>query len=245
MKKIVIIVVVIVLVVIGIFAFKGPKTDVTNGVPGNVDREKVDVVDAPSTMTASFECTDATKFTVEFPTEDEASIKVDGKVVRTLSYVGPGLTFDGPGYTYAFSKEGATVTDKATKKKVTCTQPAGAEVVDFGDANAKQDATSIIKTSLTGKWKGLDAVTSSIEFTTSGTAVETDAAGQTTLSGKYTLFTKANAPKGFVAQANIVYIQIKGTGTNTQTVYYKVGEIEADMLILLTDKDEVRAYSKI
>jgi hypothetical protein len=245
MKKNVIIVVIVVLVIIGIFAFKGGSEGGLSGlIPGN---DKVDVKPAPSILTASFECADGTKFTAEFPTEDEVAIKVDGALARTLSYVGPGFTFDGPGYTYVFSGEKVTVTDKATKKKVACTQPVveGQTAVDFGDPNAKQDPVAIVKKSIIGKWQGIDGVNSIIEFTTAGKASETNANGQTTLSGNYTVFTKANAPKGFVADPHNIYIQIKGTGTNTQTVIYAVGEVESDMLILLTDKDEVRAYQKM
>ncbi len=246
MKKIVIIVIVIVLVIIGIFAVKGgSEGGLSSILPGGDN--KVDVKPAPSILTASFECVDGTKFTAEFPTEDEVAIKVDGALARTLSYVGPGFTFDGPGFTYAFMGEKSTVTDKATKKKVACAQVVaeGQVAVDFGDPNAKQDPSAIVKKSLTGKWQGLDGVTSSIEFTAAGTATETSSAGQTVMSGKYTLFTKANAPKGFTAQENVVYIQIKTIGAGAQTVIYTVGEIEADMLILLTDKEEVRAYQKM
>ncbi len=235
MKKIIIIAVIVVLVIIGIFASRGSEGGLSNILPGGNDN-KVDVKPAPSILTATFECTDTTKFTAEFPTEDEVAIKVDGVLARTLSYVGPGFTFDGPGYVYAFMGEKATVTDKATKKKSTCTQVVaeGQTAVDFGDPNAKQDPLAIAKKSLTGKWQGLDGLNSNIEFTAAGNAVETNSAGQTVVSGKYTVSSKANN----------VYIQIKGTGAGAQTVMYTIGEIESDMLILLTDKDEVRAYER-
>jgi hypothetical protein len=236
MKKIVIIAAIVILVIIGIFASRGSERGISSILPGG-NENKVDVKPAQAILSATFECADATKFTAEFPTEDEVAIKTDGVLTRTLSYVGPGFTFDGPGYTYAFMGEKATVTDKATKKKSTCTQVVaeGQTAVDFGDPNAKQDPVAIVKKSLTGKWQGLDGLNSNIEFTAAGNAVETNSTGQTVVSGKFTVSTKANN----------VYIQIKGTGAGAQTVMYTIGEIESGMLILLTDKDEVRAYQKM
>lgn len=196
---------------------------------------------AQETMfSASFMCSDRTSFIAEFTAADELNVVVDGNVVRTLARAqGDGQRFENAEYVYVFAGEEATVTQKATQKVATCTQPFDANnaPVNFGDAGegggVKQDVALIVSESIVGKWQSLDDAKFVREFKT-GKAVADSYEGKTVSSGSWIAFTKASAPSvAFPLEEGAVYLQLVMTGTQADTLNFKLTKLTPEELELI------------
>lgn len=101
--------------------------------------------------------------------------------------------------------------------------------------SVKQDAALIVSESIVGKWQSTDDAKFVREFK-SGDVVVDSHDGKVVSEGKWVAFTKANAPLRSVAfpiDENAVYIQMTTSGTEADTLNFKVGKLTPEELELV------------
>lgn len=204
-------------------------------------------------LSASFACADNTHFIAEFGASNEVKIIVDGNAVATLPKVaGDGQRFENSSNVYVFAGEEASVTTKATGKTTTCSQPVDPNnaPVNFGDAGegggAKQDVSLIVSESIVGKWKSTSDAKFTREFKDNGTMIDYYD-GKAVSTGSFKVFTSALPLKvSFPIETNAVYIQSTMTGSQSDTLNFKLGKLTPEELELIyMDRGGVNVFTRV
>ena len=192
-------------------------------------------------LSASFACADNSYFIAEFPDANSVVISVDGTMVRTVPFANDtaGQRYEDDSIAYVFAGEEVTVTDKSTNATTTCSQPQDPNLapVNFGDAgegpgSVQQDVRLIVAESIVGKWKSTDDAKFVREFQEGG-KVQDWYDGKVVSSGTATAFTSDNAlAVSFPLERDVVYIQLKMSGSQAQTLNFKLNKLTPDELEL-------------
>ena len=96
----------------------------------------------------------------------------------------------------------------------------------------KQDASLIVSESIQGKWQDTTDAKFTREFKPDYTVVDSYD-NKAVSGGLWVAFTKANAPEiSFPLQEGVVYLQLTMTGTQADTLTYKVNKLTPDELEL-------------
>lgn len=189
----------------------------------------------------SFMCADESHFIARFNSSmTNVDIDIDGTVVRTLPLVeGAGQRFESDSHTYVFAGEEATVTVKATGASTTCTQPFDANNApyNFGDAGegggVKQDTALIVSESIVGKWQSTQDAKFVREFKAGGKVADSHD-NEVVSEGTFTVFTEAKPLSVlFPLEKGMVYVQLKMSGTEGDTLNFKVTKLTPESLELI------------
>lgn len=192
-------------------------------------------------LSASFSCADNAYFIAEFPDADSVNIIVDGAMVRTVPFSSDtaGQRYEDGSYAYVFAGEEVTVTNKLTNAVTTCSQPQdpARAPVNFGDAgegagSVREDVRLIVSESIVGKWKSTDDAKFIREFQEGG-KVQDWYDGKVVSTGTATAFTSDNAlTVSFPLERDVVYIQLKMTGSQAETLNFKLNKLTPEELEL-------------
>lgn len=111
----------------------------------------------------------------------------------------------------------------------------------------EQDTSLIVTESLLGKWQSTDDAKYMREFK-AGDAVVDWYDGTVVSTGLWVAFTKDNAPKIFPypMDANSVYLQLTMTGTQADTLNFKIAKVTPDELELVyLDRGGVLKFKRV
>lgn len=209
----------------------------SNGVPAGT----IESTEDGFVLSASFTCADNSYFLAEFPDADNVNIIVDGEVVRTVPFASDtaGQRYEDDAYAYVFAGEEVTVTNKSTNAVTTCSQPQDPNLapVNFGDAgegpgSIQQDVRLIVTESIVGKWQSLEDAKFVREFQEGGT-VRDWYDGTVVSTGTATAFTSNDAlAVSFPLERDVVYIQLKMAGSQSETLNFKLNKLTPEELEL-------------
>jgi hypothetical protein len=223
--------------VVALVAAVGAWFYMNDGVPaGGVESTEDGFV-----LSASFSCADNSYFLAEFPDANSVNIIVDGTLVRTVPFANDtaGQRYEDSAYAYVFAGEEVTVTNKATGATTRCSQPSDPNLapVNFGDAgegagSVQQDVRLIVSESIVGMWRSTDDAKFVREFKEGGT-VQDWYDGKVVSTGTAVAFTSENAlAVSFPLERDVVYIQLKMAGSQSETLNFKLNKLTPDELEL-------------
>lgn len=200
-------------------------------------------------LAASFMCEDDSYFIAEFPEEGRAEIIVDGTVTQTLTLTaGLGQRFENDAFVYVFAGEEATVTNKATGYRYTCSQPVDPNnaPVNFGDtgegAGEAQDTAAAVSANIVGKWQDMDDPLFVREFKADGTIIDKHD-GVAASPGLWKSFTAKTAVNvSMPLEADSVYVEI---GSEGEVFYYKIGKLTLESLEMIYADGGVLVFERV
>lgn len=185
-------------------------------------------------LSASFACADNSRFIAEFPDANSVNIIIDGTVARTPVFTSDtaGQRYEDAEYAYVFAGEEVEVTNKATNAVTTCTQPFDPNLapVNFGDrgegaGSTQPDARLVASESIIGKWQSAEDAKFVREFQVGG-AVRDWYDGKVVSSGTATVFThESPITVPFPLERDVVYLQLKMTGSQVETLNFKLNRL--------------------
>jgi membrane-bound inhibitor of C-type lysozyme len=222
---------------------------------------------------ASFGCKDNTHFIAQFPNENTLGIIVDGKLVRAVPHVsGDGQRYEDATYVYVFAGEEATVTNKAAKKTTTCEQPMDPNnaPMNFGDAaeggagfatvsgatsagangsasSTKPDTATLVAHSIIGTWKSTEDEKFVRVFGIDGMATDFYDGKAVTAGGKWQVFTGEKPLKvSFPVEKNAIYIQMTVSGSQSDTLNFKLGKLTPeDLDLIYVDRGNTNSFTRV
>lgn len=223
--------------VVALVAALGAWFYYSNGVPAGA----IESTEDGFVLSASFSCADNSYFIAEFPDANSVNVIVDGTLVRTVPFSNDtaGQRYEDNAYAYVFAGEEVTITNKATTAVTTCSQPNDPNLapVNFGDAgegagSVREDVRLIVSESIVGKWKSTEDAKFVREFQEGG-KVQDWYDGKVVSSGTATAFTSENTlAVSFPLERDVVYIQLKMTGSQSETLNFKLNKLTPEELEL-------------
>ncbi len=209
------------------------------------------VSDAPSDASQdmgsyAYSCDNGSEFTMA-PANDVSSVTISagsqGMFTGTVTLTGDntGTHFEGTLGTQKITFDGAgeEVRLMVGSNATICSPVANADAApwNWGDAgegagSVKQDASLIVSESIVGKWQSADDAKYVREFQTGG-KVQDWYDGKVVSSGTFTAFTSVNPIKvSFPLQAGTVYLQLKMSGSQADTLNFKLNTLSPEALEL-------------
>ena len=205
----------------------------------------------------AYSCDNGSQFTMA-PSDDMSSIKLSagsqgmfsGDV--TLSKVGEGARYEGGNITFAGAGEEVQLT--VGSETAICNPVPSQEMApwNWGDAaegggSTKQDTSLIVTENMLGKWQSADDAKYVREFKAKDMVVDWYD-GKTVSTGLWVAFTKEKAPKIFpyTMDTSSVYLQLTMTGSQADTLNYKISKVTQDELQLVyLDRGGVLTFKRV
>lgn len=201
-----------------------------------------------------YNCDDGTQFTMT-PADDMSAVRLESESSKlpksiVLASAPAGETDSGqaggggPGGqrfqagNIIFVGAGEEVTITLPETVLHCEPMPSAEApFNFGDAGegggVKPDVALVVSESIVGKWQSLDDPLFVREFKDGNIATDWHD-GVEVSSGSFTVFDKARAPElSFPLEENAVYIQMKMSGTQDDTLTFKLAKMTPEELELI------------
>lgn len=256
--KITIAILVIIIAILGWSTYKSYKNSAPTNTNTGTMNETVPTNEGSSVVSVSFICPDKNHFIAEFPKDGEVNIIVLGDLARTVPKVaGVGQRYEDNAYVYVFAGEEVNVTTKSTKKTITCTQPVDPNnaPVNFGDmdeggagfgGSTQPDVSFVVSKSIVGQWKSNEDAKFTREFKSNGT-ISDSYEGKIVSTGKWQVFTSVKPLKvSFPIEANAVYVQMTASGSQAETLNFRVNKLTPETLELMyMDRGSVNTFTRI
>ena len=207
--------------------------------------------------TYAYACDNGSEFTMT-PASDMSSIEISAGSqgmftgTATLAAVGPsGQRFEGNGIVFVGAGEGVQLTVGSETTNCNPVPNMESPPWNWGDAGEgggeKQDVALIVTESIQGKWQSIDDEKFVREFK-AGDMVDDWHDGEVVSSGLWVAFEKGiNAPEvPYPLEDNAVYIQMTMTGTQADTLNFKVAKLTPEELELVyMDRGGVLRFKSI
>ena len=189
----------------------------------------------------AYQCDNGSQFSM-MPSEDLATIKIAPDTgamftATTLSKVSgsAGARYEGGGIIFVGAGEEVHLTVGNTL--LVCDPVPNAEMApwNWGDAGEgggiQPELSVIVSENMQGKWQSADDAKFVREFKSGGTVVDWYD-GKTVSSGTYTVFAKSSPLAGVTIplEDNTAYLQLKMTGTQAETLNFKITEVTPEEL---------------